>query len=325
MTEQTAPQTPRAAIRLNWLDIARGVALIAMASYHFMWDLADFGYLEPDFPSSGWPKLYARTIASTFLFLAGFSLVLAHGDRIRWQSFRKRLLILIGAAALVTVATYFAIPRGFVFFGILHAIAAASLIGLVFLRVPWPLTFLVAAATFIAPQYLRSDFFNEPWLWWIGLSTELRVSFDYVPLLPWLAPFLSGIAIGRISALTTWLRQNASGDKPRNWAARTFSFLGRHSLVFYLVHQPVLISILYVVSLIHPATGHPEAFVQKCVADCVQNEGEAFCKRFCECAVNDLQRESLLAPLQSGAMPAAYQGKIDTIRSQCTVEAEPAN
>ena len=70
MTEETASRTPLAGLRLNWLDIVRGLALIAMASYHFMWDLSSFGYLEPDFPSTDWPRIYARTIASTFLFLA---------------------------------------------------------------------------------------------------------------------------------------------------------------------------------------------------------------------------------------------------------------
>ena len=90
MTETTTSPTAPARFRMPWLDMARGIALLAMASYHFMWDLASFGYLEPDFPASGWPRIYARAIASTFLFLAGFSLVLAHGDHIRWQSFWKR-------------------------------------------------------------------------------------------------------------------------------------------------------------------------------------------------------------------------------------------
>lgn len=322
MPQQTEPQKPLAIGRLHWLDIVRGIALIAMASYHFMWDLADFGYLEPDFPATGWPRLYARAIASTFLFLAGFSLVLAHGDHIRWRSFRKRWLLVAGAAALVTIATYFAIPRGFVYFGILHAIAAASLIGLVFLRVPWPLAFLAAIAAFVAPLYLRADLFNEPWLWWIGLSTAPQPSFDYVPLLPWLAPFLAGLGLARIPGVMSWLRQFAAGEKPDKWPGRTLSFLGRHSLVFYLVHQPVLMSILYGVSLLYPAPGHPEAFLRSCVATCVPDASEAFCKRYCDCALKGLEQEKLLAPLQSGTMPETYRGTIDTIRSQCTVEAE---
>lgn len=324
MTDLTLSSTPLTRHRLHWLDIARGLALLAMASYHFMWDLASFGYLEPGFPSTGWPRIYARVIASTFLFLVGFSLVLAHDDRIRWRSFWKRWLIIVGAALLVTVASYFAIPQGLIHFGILHAIAATSLIGLLFLRVPWPATLLVAAAVFVAPQYLRSDVFNQPWFWWIGLSTEPRQSFDYVPLLPWSAAVLSGIGVSRMPFVANRVRQFESGEKLPRGPKSALAFLGRHSLVLYLVHQPVLISILYGVSLAYPAPGHPDAFVRSCVATCVPDANAAFCKRYCDCALKGLEGQELLGTLQSGTMPEAYRGEIDKIRSQCTAEAAPA-
>lgn len=321
MTEATATETPPARRRLAWLDIARGVALIAMASYHFLWDLSMFGYLEPGYAAVGWPKLYARSIASTFIFLAGFSLVLAHGHGIKWRSFWKRWLVIAGAAVLVTVASYFAIPQGLIHFGILHAIAAFSLIGLAFLRLPVVLTLLVAVAAFFAPDYLRSDAFNHPWLWWVGLSTEPRQSFDYVPVLPWLAAALAGIAVARLGPVQTRLRQNTPGDKSPGRVRTLFGFLGRHSLVFYLVHQPVLISILYGISLVIPAPGHPDAFIQSCEAACLPEADAGFCKRYCHCALEDLEQSDLLAPLQSGTMPESYRGEIDKIRSQCTVEA----
>lgn len=324
MTEASATEIPAVRPRLRWLDIARGVALIAMATYHFMWDLSMFGYLEPGYAATGWPKIYARSIASSFLFLAGFSLVLAHGRGIRWNSFWKRWLVIAGAAALVTVASYFAIPQGLIHFGILHAIAAVSLIGLAFLRVPIVITILIAIAALVAPFYLASDIFNQPWFWWIGLSTEPRQSFDYVPLLPWLAPALAGIAVARLPFVQSRLRQNTPVHNPAGRLQTTFAWLGRHSLVFYLVHQPVLLSILYGVSLAYPAPGHPEAFVRDCNAVCVPDAGEAFCTRYCGCFLSGLEKGKLLAPLQSGTMPEAYRGDIDTIRSQCTVDAGQA-
>lgn len=321
MTDILRTEAPSSRRRLPWLDIARGVALIAMATYHFMWDLSMFGYLEPGYPSEGWPKAYARAIASTFLFLAGFSLYLAHGRGIRWQSFWKRWAIIAAAAAAVTVASYFAIPQGLIHFGILHAIAAVSLIGLVFLRAPSIVTLIAALAAFAAPFYLRSDAFNTPWLWWVGLSTEPRISFDYVPLLPWLAPGLVGIVAARLATTRGWLRQNESGEKSASRLKSTFGFLGRHSLVFYLVHQPVLISIIYGVSVVYPAPGHPEVFIRECQVDCLTQADEALCKRYCDCALTGLQAENLLGPLQSGTMPDAYRGTIDKIRSQCTSQA----
>ncbi|TKB32225.1 MAG: DUF1624 domain-containing protein, partial [Mesorhizobium sp.] len=63
--------------RIVAIDVARGVALLAMASYHFTWDLEFFGYADPGLTAFGWWKFYARCIASTFLFLVGVSLFLA--------------------------------------------------------------------------------------------------------------------------------------------------------------------------------------------------------------------------------------------------------
>ena len=306
--------------RFQWLDTLRGAALFAMASYHFMWDLADFGYLDADFPSTGWPRLYARVIASTFLFMAGFSLVLAHRDSIRWKSYWVRFAKIVGSAALVTVGTWFFMPRGFIFFGILHEIAIASLIGLLFLRIPWLITVATAIAVIAAPNYLRSEAFNAPWLWWIGLSTKTHNSFDYVPVLPWLGPFLLGLATARLGTIQNWLRQNARGITSSNQQEAPLAFLGRHSLVFYLVHQPVLILILYVFSLVMPAPQvAPEVkYIRSCEMTCKPDRSADFCHRFCGCTLTRLQQLKLLTPFQSGAISVDDDERIRDIAVECT-------
>ena len=146
--------------RLHWMDALRGIALITMATYHLSWDLEFFNYLAPGTANSLPLKIYARSIASSFLFLAGFSLYLAHGRGIRWQPFWKRLAKIVVAALLVTVATFFAMRDEFIYFGILHNIAAASLIGLLFLRAPPLVNIVVAAAAIAAPIWLRDGFFD---------------------------------------------------------------------------------------------------------------------------------------------------------------------
>ena len=105
-----------------------------MASYHFTWDLEFFGYTDPGLTAFGWWRLYARCIASTFLFLVGVSLFLAHGRQIRWPGFWKRFAMIAVAALAISLITRIATPDGFIFFGILHEIALASLLGLAFLR-----------------------------------------------------------------------------------------------------------------------------------------------------------------------------------------------
>jgi uncharacterized membrane protein len=316
--EARRPSVPRR--RFQWLDTLRGAALIAMASYHFMWDMADFDYLDAAFPSTGWPRLYARAIASTFLAMAGFSLVLAHGRGIRWPNFWKRFAIIAGAAALVTIATYFAIPQGFIFFGILHEIALASLMGLAFLRIPWPVTIIVAAAMIAAPNYLQSDLFNASWLWWVGLSTRTHNSFDYVPVLPWFGLFLLGMALARAGAIQNWLRQNDRGITSRPQRKAPLAFLGRHSLVFYLVHQPTLISILYVFSLVVPAPQvAPDAkYIGSCETSCKPDRDANFCRQFCGCTLKRLQQLDLLMPFQSGAISVDDDERVKDIAVECT-------
>ena len=320
----TSPAPVSRSQRFAWLDVARGAALLAMASYHFLWDLADFGYLAADFPSTGWPRIYARAIATTFLVLAGISLVLAHGSGIRWRSFGLRFAKIAAAALLVTAGTYIAIPQAFIFFGILHAMAAASLVGLLFLRVPPLLTAIAAIAAIAAPNYLRSELFDTPFLWWVGLGSRPPVSFDYVPLLPWLGPFLLGMAAARLGSGWLALRQNRLGISATNPVKTVLIFLGRHSLVFYLLHQPVLIAMLYTFSLAMPAPRvAPETrYIESCTKTCRDGASPDFCSRFCGCTLEKLQGLGLLERLQSGAISVDNDQRINGIAMQCTSEAE---
>lgn len=223
--------------RLVWLDLARTAALAAMASYHFGYDLEAFGHLSPGTMTTGSGALYARSIASTFLVLVGVGLWLAHGQGIRWRPFLKRLAMIGAGAALVSIATWFVFGPLFVFYGILHSIAVSSLLGLLFLRVPTPLTALAAAATFAAPLYLRTGAFDSPWLVWTGLSTLPVYAVDFLPPFPWFSPVLAGIALARASAGARIWRAAA----PPGRGLRLLSWPGRHSLFVYLVHQPLLI------------------------------------------------------------------------------------
>ena len=226
--------------RIQALDLARTLALLAMAVFHLTFDLMLFGHLPPGYVFQGpWP-LFARGIATSFLFLAGVSLWLAHGDRIRWRGFLRRFAVLVLAAVGVSVATYYAMGAQFIRWGILHAIAASSLIGLAFLRAPNLLTLLVAAAVFAAPHYLRHPAFDTPWLLWVGLSTTIPPMSDYEPILPWLCPLLLGIVTARLMA-RFGLWQPMSFWQLPNW----LTWPGRHSLAIYLIHQPVLFGAVY--------------------------------------------------------------------------------
>ena len=319
------PPAGRRTPRLQGIDAARGVALIAMAIYHFCWDLEFFGYIASGTAGTGLWKLFARSIASSFLFLVGVGLVLGHSPSIRWASFFKRCARIAGAALIITVATYFAFPDAFIFFGILHGIAAMSLIGLAFLRLPAPVTLMAAIGVFLAPLYLRSAVFDHPALWWLGLSTLPIRSNDYVPVFPWLAALLTGIAAGRLALNSGVLnamaaREARAATGPGAQLRQRLAWLGRHSLAFYLLHQPVLIGLVYLASIIHPAPKPDPAVTYRasCMQGCTADQPEAFCTVFCGCTLTRLQEEKLLEPLDAGQIDVTRDPRIQTLAEQCT-------
>jgi uncharacterized membrane protein len=308
--------------RIVAIDAARGIALLAMASYHFTWDLEFFGYASAGLTEFGGWKLYARCIASSFLFLVGVSLVLAHARNIRWNGFWKRLAMVVAAAMAITVATYVATPGAFIFFGILHQIALASLLGLAFLRLPAWITLVAAALVIAAPHYLRSTFFDHPSLWWVGLSTINPRSNDYVPLFPWLGAVLAGMATTKLAAsagFLTWL-----AHRPLRRPARPLAFAGRHSLAFYLIHQPVLIACVWLFAQFWPAqAASPEAgFLNACQASCLEMRDTNFCSRYCICMLDALKKDDSLDKLSKGDQTADFRRHVGDLAAQCTASTD---
>ncbi|SFJ12583.1 Uncharacterized membrane protein [Phyllobacterium sp. CL33Tsu] len=293
MTDNLSSISP-AKPRLGRLDVLRGIALIAMATYHTGWDFEFFGYLEPATTGQGAWKLYARIIASTFLMLVGFSLVLAHGRGIRWRSFLMRLAQVVLAAAAITLVTWYMTPESFVFFGILHEIAAASLLGLLFLSLPAIIVALAAVAVVALPFYFVSPAFDPPVFWPLGLSEVLIRSNDYVPIFPWFGAVLFGMALAKVMQQTGAMKLLA-GDIAPAWLNRALQFIGRHSLAFYLIHQPVLISCVFLIShVLPPAVATPEEiFGNACVQSCSIDNDAAFCEKFCSCVINESKARNI--------------------------------
>jgi uncharacterized membrane protein len=299
--------------RIALLDALRGSALVAMAIYHFVWDLELFGYVAPGTAGTGGWRMFARLIAGSFLFLAGYSLVLGQLPKFRPRAFARRFGKIAGAAALISIATWFAFPDSFIFFGILHAIAAASLVGLLFLRLPAVASFLAAAAAFAAPLYLRSPIFDTPALWWVGLSETVPRSNDYVPLLPWLAPFLAGLGMAKLlhPLFVARLGSDQSRGSGRNLWMRPLAFGGRHSLV-------------YLFSLIAPAPAPDpaQAYRMNCERACNGANSGISCGRFCGCTLDRLKEQNLFDDLNTGKIDVNTDERIARIASQCTMDAQ---
>lgn len=226
--------------RIVWLDIARTTALICMAIYHFGYDLAMFGIVPASSVISGPMRIFAICIAASFLALAGISLQVAHGTTFKRHDFLRRLGLLVAAAAAISLLTYIWVPESFIFFGILHAIALFSVLGLAFLRVGAQFKLIAALAVLALPFAWRHPIFDMPLLWWTGLGQQTLRTLDYEPVFPWFAAFLAGMAFAHF-----WRDTSLFTLRTPSRSAAILSWPGRHSLWVYLSHQPVLVGLLW--------------------------------------------------------------------------------
>lgn len=237
---------PVTTTRFFLVDALRGVAVALMFAYHFAFDLNYFGLIRVDFYRDPfWLDLRAL-IVSLFLLLAGVSLVLANRRGVDLRAALPRLSRLFGAAVLVSSGSYVLFPASMIFFGVLHFIFVASLLGLLFLRLRWTNLALGLLLVMVGLS-VRHPWFDQAWLQWFGLMTHKPITEDYVPLLPWFGVVLVGIFLGRYSFCGTALPPFARWQ-PAGSMARVLAFAGRHSLLLYLLHQPVLLGLLYMVA-----------------------------------------------------------------------------
>ena len=314
-------RNPEKAPRIAAIDIARGVALLAMAIYHFAWDLEFFGYAAPGTTLQVEWKYFARAIASSFLMLVGVSLVLGHQRGLNLRSFGIRLGKVALAAGLISLATWFAMPGGFIFFGILHSIALGSVLALVFLKLPW-LVNLVAAVFFIsAPLYLKTELLSASIWYWLGLAPTPPASNDYVPIFPWFGLILLGMAIARL-ALNLGFNQVLARWKPDNKVTRSFTFFSKHSLLTYLIHQPLLLGSLYVFVTITGGPDRTPAFISACETNCSLTRNGKFCEKFCACSINDLKQQKLWQPLHDRQIDINTDPQVKAITNSCSIKSE---
>ncbi len=304
--------------RIALIDVWRGIALVAMMTYHGAWDIAYLRLIRFD-PGGSLPwRLYAHLIAGSFLFLAGVSLVLATRSGFRLEPYLRRLGVIVAAAALVSLATYFVMPEGWVYFGILHQIALASVIALPFLRLPALVTALVAAAVIALPNVVRTEIFAAPWFWWVGLAPVAKTSFDYVPVFPWTGVVLAGVASARF-AVASGLDVRLSRWQPQARLSRLLAFGGRHSLAVYLIHQPILYGIFFAVAQFAMPNAAVDGARADCTDRCVASRGDvAGCTAYCRCVFDDLADAGLIQPLMKGTLTEADNERLRGMAMTCT-------
>lgn len=237
--------------RLDRIDLLRAAALLWMTAYHLCFDLDFFGFIDADFYRDPFWTWQRTAIVSLFLFTAGLSQAVAVQQGQSWARFWRRWLQVAGAAVLVTAGSVLMFPNSFIYFGVLHGIAVM----LIVVRATagwgawlWVLGGVVVGLKFAAPHAIAAwpalEVFNGPALNWLGLISRKPITEDYVPLVPWLGVMWWGMAAGQwaLRRQPGWL---GSAHATATGLRRAGVTLGRWSLTYYLLHQPVLIGLVW--------------------------------------------------------------------------------
>ncbi len=239
--------------RYTILDIIRALALIEMIVYHAMWDLVYiYGVNIPWYKGEA-AFIWQQSICWTFILLSGFC----------WNLGRRKLkrgLIVFGCSILISIVTAIFLPNACIMFGILSLIGTAMLVMIPFDKIlckvnPY-IGMIVCFVLFIIfynvnvgtlgfldweiaelPKELYANLFTA----YLGFPAPSFYSSDYFSVLPWLFLYQTGYFMYRVFKKKDWLKHlSAISIKPLEW-------IGRHSLILYMLHQPVVYGVLYVV------------------------------------------------------------------------------
>lgn len=238
------------------LDTVRGVCILSMVAYHGMYDLVDIFGL-PSAWYTGLPGyIWQQSICWTFILLSGMC----------WQLSRrhvKRGLLLVGCGAAITLITWLVMPSQRILYGVLNLLGLSALLLIpldkVFRKIPAWAGLLGALLLFaLTKNVARGSLGFEGlvlcrlprWLYAtdllavVGFPSPSFWSTDYFPLLPWFFLFCAGYFLWSL------LDKSPRAKALLRPGLRPLSFLGRHSLVIYLAHQPALMAVFTVLGRI---------------------------------------------------------------------------
>jgi len=223
--------------RIWEIDALRGFCILLMVSYHFIFDLNYFFAIDTII-NIHILSYAVYFFAGVFIFVSGIS---SHFSR----NTLKRGLIVLLAAALISVATYLYDKSEFIVFGILQFLGVSMII-IYFLKKALnklnELMVLIIGLLFVVIGiYMSNIIVSTNLLLPLGLIPASFSSLDYFPLLPWFGVFLSGYVFGSV-----FYRERKTLF-PRLRTFPIFEFLGRNSLIIYLLHQPILFGLFYII------------------------------------------------------------------------------
>lgn len=182
-------------------------------------------------------------------FFAGLFVILSGISSTFSRNHLRRFLKFLATALLITLVTYFFDKSSVILFGIIHCLATSVLIYALIFQKSKPLTrltwgSLILLLGFFMPAIKKALTINTNWFLPLGLHKPVFSSLDYFPLIPWFGVFLIGTALGQ------WLYASKKSLFHRPLPETFINWCGQHSLWIYLLHQPIIMAILYLLGYI---------------------------------------------------------------------------
>ncbi len=213
--------------RFPLIDQIRGFAIVLMIIFHFFYDLKVFGYNNINFSRDFFWFELPRVIVFLFLLAMGLSMPLIHSEKVNWKKFWPRWIKIALGALAISIYTYFMFRSSWVYFGTLHCIALASLVSLPFIRIP-------RISAIIGLILISLKLFFNITLPWLELS---HASMDYIPLFPWIGCVFMGFGL--------WSLGFHQLNPFKSKLFLPLEKMGQHSLLIYIIHQPILYGAVY--------------------------------------------------------------------------------
>ncbi len=238
--------------RLWEVDFLRGIAIVAMVIYHTFFVMNYYRVFMTNLHTTFW-WCFPRMIANTFIFLVGVSLTLSYSRDILtrthktglYKKYMKRGAMIFACGLLITCATFIVIRENYVKFGILHLIGVSIILAYPFVRFKY-INLLIAALIIPLGMYFKTIIIKSPLLLWIGIMPYNFSTVDFFPIFPWSAAVFIGLFVGNI-LYNDCKRNFKFFNLPKNFLSKAMCYLGKKSLVIYIVHQPIIVGIALIV------------------------------------------------------------------------------
>lgn len=233
--ENKKPAAGRKIGRVHAIDLVRGGAIIAMVGYHMIVDLYTTGLISREALYNPVLNTVQEIICCTFILASGISC------RFSRNNFRRGL-VMLAAAAVVSLVSWIFSPDLFIVYGILHFLGTAailwSLIGKLVDRLPeFVVPALCLPAAVLTGVFVSSRTFDVKYLWILGIRSPEFRSADYFPLMPYFFVYLIGVWAG------TYIVQGRFPAWFYRISWKPLEFIGKHTIWIYMLHQPVCMGI----------------------------------------------------------------------------------